>query len=155
LLRSSSPKTIDGAGDILTKFLRAYPRGEGEVDIGQYEREQQVFAASGAASLWRLETVRKLGLFDSDLFFSYEDVDLSFRARLAGYECWYAPRAVALHVRGGTSLGRPEFRYFHALRNRWCVIVKDVPTQLLVQNLHRVAFAEVLTIGRSLNERQL
>ena len=42
-----------------------------------------------------------------------EDVDLSWRLRLAGWECWYVPRALAYHARtssapaGGVPLGHP------------------------------------------------
>jgi GT2 family glycosyltransferase len=105
--------------------------------------------------LWRVDVIRALGFLDDGLFFSYEDVDLSFRARLAGYECWYAPRAVAFHIGGATSLQRPEFEHFHAIRNRWSVIVTDVPGTLLCRNAHRIALAEALTIARSAREGHL
>jgi GT2 family glycosyltransferase len=155
LAASAGGAVIDRAGDLFTSWFRAYPRGQGEPDRGQYDREIEVFAASGAASLWRTDVLWELGLLDDDLFFSYEDVDLSFRARLAGYECWYAPRAIAFHVGGATSGGRPEFTYRHATRNRWSVIVQDVPGPLLARNAHRIAIAELLTLSRGVRERAL
>jgi GT2 family glycosyltransferase len=155
LLEPGDERIIDRAGDVMTSWFRAYPRGEGETDRGQYEREVEVFGASGAASLWNAEAVQELGLLDDDLFFSYEDVDLSFRARLAGYECWYAPRAVAFHAAGTTSGRRAEFTYLHATRNRWSVIVKDVPGPLLARNAHRIVLAELLTVARCTRERRL
>jgi GT2 family glycosyltransferase len=106
MLQRQDPRLLDDAGDMMTRYLRAYPRGRGEEDSGQYDEEMEVFAASGGASLWRAKVVRELGLFDEDLFAYYEDVDLSFRARLAGYECWYAPRAVVLHEGGASSAER-------------------------------------------------
>jgi GT2 family glycosyltransferase len=155
LLRWLEPDVIDSAGDIFTSWLRAYPRGAGERDLGQYGQEAEVFGVSGAASLWRTGVVKELGLFDDGFFFGYEDVDLCFRARLAGYECWYCPNAKALHRGGATSGGRPEYVYRHATRNRWAVIVKDVPAPLLARSALRLAAGEVLTLVRCARERQL
>jgi GT2 family glycosyltransferase len=156
MLDQRNPRLVDGAGDIMTRYLRAYPRGRGEEDAGQYDEEMEVFGASGGASLWRARVLRELGFFDEDLFAYYEDVDLSFRARLAGYECWYAPRAVMLHAGGGTSSqGADEFVHYHAIRNRWSVIVKDAPSGLLWRNAHRIVIAEVFSIVRATRERKV
>jgi GT2 family glycosyltransferase len=154
MLDMTDEHLIDDCGDILTFYFKAYPRGHGEADEGQYDEESEVFGASGGASLWRSEVIRRLGYFDEDLFAYYEDVDLSFRARLAGYECWYAPRALVHHRGGGTSRSRAnEFAYYHSVRNRWSMIIKNVPTSLLYRNAHRLAAAEVFSFARSVAER--
>jgi GT2 family glycosyltransferase len=146
---------IDDCGDILTPYFRAYARGRGEEDKGQYDEEEQVFGASGGASLWRSEAVRELGYFDEDLFAYYEDVDLSFRAHLVGYECWYAPKAVVFHAGGGTSRRQAsEFAYYHAVRNRWSMIVKNGPAPLLWRSSPRIFFAELLTLAKAVTERK-
>jgi GT2 family glycosyltransferase len=155
LVLRDQPEVIDDAGDLLSIYFRAYERGRGDLDGGQYEREEEVFGASGAASLWRLEILRRIGGFDEDFFAYYEDVDLSFRARLIGCECWYAPQAVVQHARAGTSRAREaEFVYFYGVRNRWAMIVMDVPLTFLVRAAPRLVFAEMLTLGRALRERQ-
>jgi GT2 family glycosyltransferase len=147
---------IDDCGDILTAYFRAYPRGRGEEDVGQYDGEERVFGASGGASLWRREIVRELGYFDEDLFAYYEDVDLSFRANLAGYECWYAPKAIVFHAGGGTSRRKAsEFAYYHAVRNRWSVILKNGPAPLLWRNAARICFAEILSLAKAVTERKV
>jgi hypothetical protein len=155
LIRANEPGVIDGAGDILSSYFRAYARGRGERDGGQYDREVRVFGASGAASLWRRAVFGSIGTFDEDFFAYYEDVDLSFRARLSGYELWYAPRAIARHHGAGTSRRAGEFAYFYSVRNRWAMIVKDVPGRLLALNLPRLLLSESLTIGRAAREREL
>jgi len=155
MLDLRNPQLLDGAGDSMTGYLRAYPRGRGEEDSGQYDEEIEVFGVSGGASLWRAQVLRELGYFDEDLFAYYEDVDLSFRARLAGYECWYAPRAVVLHAGGGSSArGAGEFIHYHAVRNRWSMIVKDAPSGLLWRSAPRIAAAELFSIARALRERK-
>ena len=151
ILRRSDRSLLDGAGDCLTFSLKAYRRGLGERDERQYETEEEVFSASGTACLWRADAFRALGGFDEALFAYYEDVDLGFRARIAGHECWYAPRAVALHE-GAASTGATwaEFEGFYSVRNRWITIVKNAPTRWLVTHLLDIATAEALSLGRAL-----
>jgi len=86
------------ASDRDFKILRAQlHRGDGPTD-----------GVSGGAALIRLSALAQIGLFDA----YYEDVDLSLRARAAGYRCWYASRAIARH-RFGASFGpgSPRQRY--------------------------------------------
>lgn len=68
------------------------------VEPGYRERECiPIPAASGAAVLIRSELLNRIGLFD-DFFFSYnEDLDLCWRARLAGTGLALCPRARVYH----------------------------------------------------------
>jgi GT2 family glycosyltransferase len=156
LLTHRDPTAVDGAGDIVTTYLRAYPRGRGERDLGQYDVEMEVFGASGAASLWRRSALREIGPLDEDLFAYYEDVDLSFRARLLGYQLWYSPDAVVLHHGAATAGGDLSwFIHYHAVRNRWSVVIKDVPLGVLVTCAPRALLAEVLSLARAAREGHL
>jgi hypothetical protein len=134
LVRSGDPGTLDGAGDGLTPSFLPFVRGHGLPDDGAFGEEVEVFGASGTASLWRAETLRELGGFDERFFAYYEDVDLSFRARLRGYECWYAPRAVAEHRRGATARADLRFTLHNPARNRWYFLLKDAPVGLLLRH---------------------
>jgi len=51
---------------------------------------------SGTAMLIRRKVVDKIGGFD-DWFIGYLDPDYCLRAKKAGYETWYEPKAVAYH----------------------------------------------------------
>jgi GT2 family glycosyltransferase len=156
ILRRDDPQVLDGTGDEMTRSLKAFRRGQGERDRGQYEREEQVFSASGTACLWRADVFRRLGGFDEGFHAYYEDVDLGFRARRAGWECWYAPRAVVHHVGGGTSGGRwAEFESFYAVRNRWAAIAKNAPSGWLVRNAPLVVAGELASLGRAVLRGEL
>ena len=98
-------KKIDSTGDFYSVWGFPYPRGRGEVDTGQYDGEEMrdIFGASGGASLYRASMFREIGLFDEHFFAYFEDVDISFRARLAGWKVRYAPEAFVRHYIGGTS----------------------------------------------------
>jgi GT2 family glycosyltransferase len=86
-----------------------------------------------------LEHVRVEGqFFDEDFFAYYEDLDLGWRLRQAGFENGYTPRAVAFHVRGG-SAGEAKFfrkdpeRQRLTMRNRYFLLIKNLPcSQALV-----------------------
>ena len=151
VVRRDDPRVLDGAGDSLTFSLKAHRRGLGERDEGQYETEEEVFSASGTACLWRADAFRALGGFDESFFAYYEDVDLGFRARLAGYESWYAPRAVVRHAGAATTTEAwAEFENFHAVRNRWMTIVKNAPARWLLAHSGDIAAGELLSLGRAL-----
>ena len=106
-------RMIDSAGD---GFLlgRAGPTSGARraVDrrVGPFARG---FGVCGAACLMPRSVFKDLGGFDEDFFFSHEDVDLSYRARLLGYRCRYVATATVRHYGGGT-LGKdqPVRRFF-------------------------------------------
>jgi hypothetical protein len=98
-------KKIDSTGDFYSIWGFPFPRGRGEVDTGQYDGKdmREIFSASGGASLYRASMLKEVGLFDEHFFAYFEDVDISFRARLAGWKIRYAPKAYVRHFIGGTS----------------------------------------------------
>ena len=58
-------------------------RGVWQKDDGQYENEEQVFSACGAAAAYRRSLVEEIGFLDERFYFSCEDVDMGWRAHLA------------------------------------------------------------------------
>lgn len=120
-------KKIDSTGDYLTNWGLPYPRGRGEADIDKYDEATDVFAASGGASLYRVKALQEIGLFDEDFFAYYEDVDLSFRAQLAGWKVRFAPAAVVRHQIGATSGKLKGFTTYHTMKNQPLLLYKNLP----------------------------
>ena len=58
---------------------------------------------SGAAMLVRREVLEQVGLMDERYFLYYEEQDLAWRARRAGWCCWYVPEARVVHLVGQSS----------------------------------------------------
>jgi len=104
-------------------------RGVWEKDVGQYDEEELVFGASGAAAAYRRSMVEEIGFLDGEFFFSCEDVDISWRANLAGWEVWYVPDAVVYHKLKATG-GSVTGSYYDG-RNFLYLIWKDYPGSLL------------------------
>ncbi len=94
---------IDAAGDFLSLRRSPWARGNGEKDIGQYDKEEYVFGSCAGAAMYRREVFEKAGFFDEDFISYFEDVDFAFRLQLLGYKCFYNPRAVCYHKRGATT----------------------------------------------------
>lgn len=55
---------------------------------------------SGASMAVRREALEQGLRFDQDYFLYYEEIDLCLAARGLGWQCWYAPRPVVLHISG-------------------------------------------------------
>jgi GT2 family glycosyltransferase len=102
-------------------------RGVWEVDRGQYDCEEYVFSACGGSAAYRRSMLDQIGLLDEDFFFSCEDVDLGWRAQLAGWKCSYAPKAVVYHKLKATGGATASF---YDGRNFLWLIAKNYPASL-------------------------
>ncbi len=128
---SSDGAHLDSTGDYYTTWGLPYPRGRGEADTGQYDGQTDIFGASGAASLYRVRMLEEVGLLDEDFFAYYEDVDLSFRAQLAGWKIRYVPASVVYHETSTTASKIKGFFTLQTQKNLPMLLVKNVPASLM------------------------
>lgn len=147
-------KHLDSTGDLFTNWGLPYPRGRGEAPTEQYDDQTDVFGASGGASLYRVSMLKEIGLFDEDFFAYYEDVDISFRAQLAGWKVRYVPRAIAYHDTGSTSRKIKGFTTYQTMKNQPLVIYKNVPRSLLWRVTWRFMIAHTLFFIRAVQRGQ-
>jgi hypothetical protein len=140
-------------------------RGEGEPDTGQFDEETEVFAVDGAALVLRraaLDEVAVDGEYLDENFVTHkEDHDVSWRVRLAGWECWYVPSALAYHGRTTRGLGATGYlsavRSFHrnemqkplyvqvnALKNQWLMLIKNEDGFNFVRDFPYIVFREAM-----------
>jgi|DewCreStandDraft_1066081.scaffolds.fasta_scaffold00108_99 GT2 family glycosyltransferase len=124
----SHPHLIQSAGIAMNCAGIAWDRHVGEPDRTAPDAPpEEVFGASGGAALYRRAMLDEIGLFD-ERFGSYlEDVDLAWRARLAGWRCLYVPAAVVRHAHSATGGEGSPFKNYYLGRNKlWC-IAKNYP----------------------------
>jgi GT2 family glycosyltransferase len=116
------------AGDLYRVDGRLVNRGVWEQDGGQYDAEEYVFSACGGSAVYRRAMLDEIGLLDDDFFFSCEDMDLAWRAQLAGYRCVYAPNAVVYHHLAATG-GGVTASFFDGRNTIW-ILIKNYPAAL-------------------------
>ncbi len=97
------------------RFLHSITRerGMGEIDQGQYERDEEVGYVNGCAVLMRSSVVREVGLWDPLFQLALDDADWCMRMKLRGFRSVYAHRAVLFHKVGYTVGGYQARRTFY------------------------------------------
>ncbi len=145
LLLHRDGQTIDSTGDWYSVWGLPFPRNRGDA-ADKAPKSEFVFSGSGGASLYRLDMLSEIGFFDDDFFAYYEDVDVSFRAQLAGYKVYYTPKAIAYHKQGATSAKIPGFAVYQTMKNLPLLYAKDVPRGLRHVIGGRFYFAYLLII---------
>ena len=167
LVNDRPTELLDTAGLSIGRNRRGMDRGEGRDDDGAFDVEEQVFAVNGAAFFARrtaLEEVAVDGEVLDETFFIYkEDLDLSWRLRLAGWECWYVPSARAYHARTSRGLGsrayrsspvafhrqqrvKPQLSRTNSMRNQWLMLVKNEDLSNLSRDLAHIAVRELSVV---------
>jgi GT2 family glycosyltransferase len=162
---------IDSAGLVLSRQRRFMPRGEGERDVGQFDEAVEVFGVDGAATVLRRPALEEISVEDEYLdenFFAHkEDHDISWRLRLAGWECWYVPSAVAYHGRTTRGLGSSGYmsaiRRFHqnelekservqinAMKNQWLMLLKNEDGYNFVRDFPFILAREAMVVTHRL-----
>jgi GT2 family glycosyltransferase len=134
---------LDSAGDCYGRTGLAYKRGFGD-PVQRYSKPESVLGASAGAAFYRRELFTRIGLFDESYYLYLEDVDLSLRAQLHGFKCYYLPEAIAYHLEGASdpehsarAIERPGHgfysrnRVFWITRNRWQLMVTYQPLRHL------------------------
>ena len=125
---------IDTAGDGFDICGVGFKIGNNR-PAASFQRLSYVFGACAGAALYRRSMLEEIGSFDDDYFAVGEDIDLSFRARLYGYKCIYAPKAIVYHKVNQTIRLYSRFLAFYAKRNVEYTYFKNMPGLLMALTL--------------------
>lgn len=131
LLLHEDGKTIDSTGDYYSTWGMPFPRNRGD-SVTKAADSGYVFSATGGATLYKTSLFKQIGLFDESFFAYYEDVDVSFRAQLAGHKIYFTNKAIAYHKQGATSSKIPGFTVYQTFKNIPLLYAKNVPAGLLL-----------------------
>lgn len=134
MIQFDDRKKLDDAGDLYSVAGWAFQRGVGH-SSREYNRCRKVFSACAGAAIYRKSVFEKIGYFDEIHFAYLEDIDIGYRARLAGYENLYCPKAVVYHVGSGTSGSKyNDFKVKLSSRNNFYLNYKNMPDWQLALN---------------------
>ena len=120
-----------GAGGWLDKY--GYPFAKGRIfdicekDHGQYDQQEPIFWASGAALFIRASVFKTVKGFDEYFFAHQEEIDLCWRIQLAGHKIYSCPQSVVYHVGGGTLPRGNTLKTYLNFRNNLIMLSKNLP----------------------------
>jgi len=119
-------KTIQHAGGIMYPNGRTWHRGNGELDTGQWDKQDEPDYVTGASFAIRRELIERLGYLDEEYKPGYfEETDYCWRAKRLGYRVVYLPISVAYHHESHSTVKYSSgfFEKYH--RNRIRFILKN------------------------------
>lgn len=109
----------------------------------------EVFGFSGGGAAIRRAALETVGLFDERLFMYYEDTDLAWRLRRAGWSVQYAQGATVWHRHAASSGIRSPFFLRHNVRNRILVTARNGTLRMLVSAVARTGGSLFKAIRRA------
>jgi GT2 family glycosyltransferase len=105
-------------------------------------RTVQVPAVSGACLLIRRDVFEQVGHFSREYFMYAEDVDLCYKAALAGWQTWIATAPVVVHHGGGSSRQRPV--------SGWSAVVQQHAKYMFLKKFRGATYARVFSVSMGL-----
>ena len=119
--------------------ILGYPFARGRIfDTVEKDKEQydamtnEVFWTSGCAMLLRREVIDHIGTLDEDFFAHQEEIDLNWRAQLAGYKNIVTYRTKIYHYSGYTLRSDNLRKMYLNHRNNLIMMVKNYSLVILM-----------------------
>lgn len=153
MLRAHQPDQIDSAGIAVDWAGIAWDWRGGEPDAPDEMGLVEIFGPCGGAALYRRDLIDALGGYDADFFAYLEDVDLAWRARLAGWRCLFQPQARVLHAHSSTLGDASPFKRYLLGRNKVWLLAKNLPDADLRRQWPVVAGYDALAVGYGVVKR--
>lgn len=117
--RPGTDAVLDSAGGEIEFPMGDAPgRGYLRSFSSEFGEGRDVAYLSGAALAVRADMFNRLGGFDEDFFCYYEETDLCWRIRMAGFRCVYEPGSIVYHLGSFTFGGASPRKVYLQTRNR-------------------------------------
>ncbi len=135
MLRLDNKEIIDDAGDGYTLLGWSVKHGDGK-DSKLYNSDREIFSSCAGAAIYRKSIFEEIGYFDESFFAYLEDLDICYRARIYGYKCFFASKAIIYHKGSATSGSKYNaFKTKLVPRNNILLLYKNMPIIQLLINL--------------------
>jgi GT2 family glycosyltransferase len=126
---------VDTSGDHVTQAGFVYKGGYQLFPEDLDASDRSLVLCPGVAPLYRVSALDSVGGWDTGLQSSFEDVDLSLRLWLAGWQIMPVWETRVVHLQGETSRRNVALREFLMSRNEAIVLFKTVEWGTLVRLL--------------------
>ncbi len=135
----------------------ALPRGRNR-PAAAFAAPARLLGACGGAVMYGADALREVGLFRDEYFANFEDVDLSLRLAIAGYECWFVPGTLVRHkLNASIRKVRDDAFRIRSVRNLTHAYWVNMPWTVMLLNLPWQLFSWVVVplVARLLGQRDL
>ncbi len=147
MLFARDPRIINSMGLGYCVTGTNHDIGFGREDGENFAESREIFGPCGGAGMYRRSMLEDVGSLDESFFMYYEDVDLAFRAQLAGHKCISVPSARVYHIEGAGGASLPRSRNYYFTRNAVAVIAHNFPRRLLIRHFHTLIWEMVKRAG--------
>jgi GT2 family glycosyltransferase len=147
------PERTDATGVVLLADGTATPRDRDAI-ARRDDRLEEIFCPTGFAALYRRSMLEEIALsgapFDAAFTAGMEDVDLGWRARLAGWGAQYVPEAIVHRTPRPFATRKARALGAELRRNRLRTLIKNASPAMLARSLPRTALdlAELVATTR-------
>lgn len=121
------------AGGFMDKYGYTFARGrildQFENDNGQYDNDCEIFWAGGACFAIKASVFHELNGFYEYFFMYFEEVDLCWRAQLAGYKVWFTHQSVIYHKETNQFIKQSPKRIHYVFRNNFICLLRNLPVK--------------------------
>jgi len=133
MMSSVNESVIDAIGTVMPPDGASFNRGIGQCDLGQYDRQEEVFGTCFGATLLRAKLFQpdRVGPLYEGYFLYFEDSDWCMRARSQGYRFLTAPDSLVYHLHSGiTRYESLSFKYRLIELNTLKIVVRTFESPL-------------------------
>jgi GT2 family glycosyltransferase/2-phospho-L-lactate transferase/gluconeogenesis factor (CofD/UPF0052 family) len=108
-------------------FAIAKGIGVNQIDEGQFDKRLSLDALNGCMILISKKLFTQVGWFDTDYFLYYDDHDLMYKSKQAGFDHIYTPLAVGYHdtATGTKKKYSNKLWLYYSVRGSWLFLFKN------------------------------
>jgi GT2 family glycosyltransferase len=143
IARYENPDRLNTCGLSVHYTGLGFCRGLDE-PITSYDARSSVPALSGCCFGITRNALESVGEFDESFEFYLEDLDLSWRLRLLGYELEYVPDSLVYHKYDRSF---PVWRFYNMERNRFQILLKSLQKRTICKLFPALVLTDLLTFG--------
>ena len=122
-------ESIDSSGDFIDTLGVVY---NSKTQISEI---REISSARGASMMIKKNLFEQLEGFDKKFYFSFEDVDLSWRCWIAGYKVLIIPKSIVYHLGGQTYQKVKNSIAFHGFKNQLSMKITNFESSLVLKNM--------------------
>lgn len=135
MIQNGNRELVDDAGDELAALGWGFAPDR-DKPVSDCMVPHEVFSSCAGAAIYRKAVFDEIGMFDESFFAYLEDMDVGYRARLAGYRNLYNPYAKVYHLGSASSGSRHNaFKVELSARNSMRMLKKNMATWQFILNM--------------------